>query len=393
MSGEKRIMISSSEHNRLRLAEARLREIQANLPEVVNELRNESAAELRRQLEPLNRRQLAFAQEMETVHADLAALAADQRQKADLAQAWIEAAEALSGFIAAHYPHQQFAPGQLDALTQAVQQARESLLQGTAEVAISTAQHTHQRLTELRQTLETDERAWCEQRQAALATARATLSVVDKNRECHAVDLQGQKIDVAVNVDQWAEGKVSTLAKELTDLIAKIENDQTPLTTAELCAIEQQTLPALQQQLEHAVHEARLQILGAQLRINIADLVVQALEEKGFTVQDGTYEGEDERKGYAAKVTHLDGSEVVVLVSPVAGDPGKNEMRIHSYDADQLTDHELRQRTLEINQALRARGLEVSEPQEAAAQADPALRDLARLRQRHAQAQPTSVSA
>jgi hypothetical protein len=59
-------------------------------------------------------------------------------------------------------------------------------------------------------------------------------------------------------------------------------------------------------------------------------------------------------------------------------------MRIHSYDAEQLTDHELRRRTLEINQALRARGLEVSEPQEAAAHADPALRDLARVRQHQA---------
>jgi hypothetical protein len=216
---------------------------------------------------------------------------------------------------------------------------------------------------------------------------------VQKNHECQAIDLQGQDTGVAVNVDQWADGKVGILEKELGDLIAKIENDQAPLTTAELQTIEKQTAPALQQKLEQAVQEARERILGSQLRINIADLVVQALEEKGFTVQDGTYEGEDMRQGYAAKVTHLDGSEVVVLVSPVEGEPGKNEMRIHSYDAEQLTDHELRQRTLEINQALRERGLEVSEPQEAAAQADPALRDLARVRQRHAQPQPVGVSA
>src|SRR5690242_16450734 len=116
MSGEKRVTIRSSEYDRLRLAETQLRTIQADLPEVLNELRRESAAELQRQLEPLNRRQQAFTQEIGTMREELTARAADEQRKVDLAQAWLEAAEALGAFIDTHYPHQQFAPDQLPSL-------------------------------------------------------------------------------------------------------------------------------------------------------------------------------------------------------------------------------------------------------------------------------------
>jgi hypothetical protein len=393
MSGEKRVTIRSSEYDRLRLAETQLRIIQADLPEVLVELRRESAADLQRQLEPLDRRQQALARHMDTMQEQLTTLAADQRRKTDLAEAWIETAEALGEFLKAHYPHQQFSPGRVAAITQGIGQARENVSQGMTEAAISAAQHAHQQLSDLRQSLETQERAWCVRRQAARDAARALLTVAEKSRQCEAVDLQGRNVGVPVEVNWWTDNKLHTLEHELTGLIDRIENASTPLTTAELQAVETQTVPALRQRLEQAVQEARLRVLGSQLRINIADLVVQALEEKGFTVQDGTYEGEDMRKGYAAKVTHLDGSEVVVLITPAEGEPGKNEMRIHSYDAAQLSDHELRQRTTEINHALRERGLEVSEPQEAAAQADPALRDLARLRQRRPAPQHASVGA
>jgi hypothetical protein len=358
---------------------------------VLAAMRRESAAELQRQFEPLDQRQQVFARQADTMREQLTTLVADQQRKADLAVAWVEAAGALAEFIKAHYPHQQFAPGRVAAITSEIQQAQDNVSQGTTEAAISAAQRAHRQLSDLRQSLETQERAWCVQRQAARDASHALPTVVEKSRRCEAVDLRGQNVGVPVEINWWTDNKLQALENELTALIGSIEDTSAPLTTAELQAAELQTIPALRQRLEQAVQEARLRVLGSQLRINIADLVVQALEEKGFTVQDGTYEGEDMRKGYAAKVTHLDGSEVVVMITPTEDEPGKNEMRIHSYDAAQLSDHELRQRTLEINQALRERGLEVSEPQEAAAQADPALRDLARLRQR--QAVPRQASA
>jgi len=104
--------------------------------------------------------------------------------------------------------------------------------------------------------------------------------------------------------------------------------------------------------------------------------VVQTLEEKGFVIQDGTYESEDMRNGYAAKVKALNDSEVVVLVTPVEDEPGQNELRIHSYDEGLVTSHELQSRARAVNESLRTRGLEVSEPQATGAVADQSLRNM-----------------
>jgi len=392
MSGEKHVTIRSREYERLRQAETQLRAIQYDLPEVLAGIQRDTAVELQRRVAPLEQRQQAFAQEASKLHEQMAALLADQRRKTDLAHAWIEAADALSAFIDSHYRHQQFVPGRLHHQRDQIQQARDNLAQGAPEAAIGGAQQTYQALSDLRLELERLEAEWNVRRQAALDSARAVLAAVANSHRCPALDLAGKDTGVAVEVDWWSDGQLGALEKTTTELIAQIEDEQSPMNTAGLCAVVTQTVPELQQRLEHIVAEVRLRVLGSQLRVNIADLVVQALEEKGFAVQDGTYEGEDMRQGYAAKVTHLDGSEVVIHLTPMEGEPGKNDLRIHSYDADQLTDHELHQRMHEINQALRERGLEVGEPQAAAAQADPRLRDLARVRARQPLRPPATIA-
>jgi hypothetical protein len=95
------------------------------------------------------------------------------------------------------------------------------------------------------------------------------------------------------------------------------------------------------------------------VRINIADLVVQALEQQGFVLQESQYNNNDQRKAFSARVQNLEGSEVIIQVMPVPGDAGKNELQLHSLDKDMRTEHELRQRSLEISRTLNDYGLVV----------------------------------
>src|SRR4051794_2026263 len=60
MSGKKRVIVDSDELQRLRQNEQRLRTVQANLPEVMNAIRRESAADYERRLAPLEQRQLEY---------------------------------------------------------------------------------------------------------------------------------------------------------------------------------------------------------------------------------------------------------------------------------------------------------------------------------------------
>lgn len=450
MSGRKRITIDEREYRQLLEDRSRLRELQRNLPEIIEAVRWETTEQLRRQLEPLERRQREFRQVLEGVidevrefeeetaqrleehqrlmrgaiqdvrqeiadqerrfneliaqerrtrerqvrnlQRQIDAIIADQHRREELARSWIDAAQAIWDFIDKNYRHQQFAPGQLEKLEREIRQARQNLDQGIPETALTQAQNAYHSLSDLRLELERLEQEWHVWRAAALESAREILSLAQRNRQCKAMDQQGKELDIDIEVDWWTNGKLSALEQEVQQLISRIQDDASLMTTDQLKQVVEQIVPNLRERLEGVVREARLAVLGSQLRINIADLVVQALEEQGFVLDDATYEGEDMRGGYVAKVKHLDGSEIVVTVTPSQRDPMENELNIHSYDVDQRSEHELRQRARELARALRARGLQTGEPETVGdARPDPALRNLEEVRKR--KPIPSSISA
>lgn len=388
--------VGNLEAETARRLEQQQRDMRNALQDMAGRLRQETRTLLAEQEHRLTtlvqQEQERREQQVRHLQEQISAIMDDQQRKVEMACSWIEAGEAIHNFIEGHYRHQHFAPGALDRLARELRQARDNMALGTPEAALSLAQQAYHGLSDLRLDLERLEREWQLWRSAALDMAREVLALAQKNRQCQALDLEGKDTGIAVEVDYWTEGKWSALAQDISALIARVTEDRALVSTEELRRIAERTVPECQQRLEQVVEEARLAVIGSQLRINTADLVVQALEEKGFAVQDGTYEGDDMRHGYAAKVQHLDGSEVVVLVTPVAGEPGKNELQIHSYDEMQRTPHELLQRARELNQALQARGLEVGEPRATDAHADPTLRDLQQVRKRQPLRQRTTSS-
>jgi hypothetical protein len=101
--------------------------------------------------------------------------------------------------------------------------------------------------------------------------------------------------------------------------------------------------------------------LNSQLRINIADLVVRALQDQGYALESSDYESADQRKTYDALLSNLDGSEVVVKVAPSGRDLGQNELHLQSIDREEHTEHELQQRWLEVSRSLTHYGLDVGQ--------------------------------
>jgi hypothetical protein len=150
--------------------------------------------------------------------------------------------------------------------------------------------------------------------------------------------------------------------------------------------------PALRSQLEEIIWEARSKVLGSQLRINIADIAVQALGRQGFSLVDATYEGQDQRGRYVVKVQHIDGSEVVVLVTPKEGQYLENDLEIHSYDAEQWAEEILQSRANELAGALSAQGLQAPRPQQVAPRPDPSLRDIEQIKQPKAKGERKTAS-
>jgi len=431
MSGEKETIVTlrETEYARLRKAEAALRTVESNLPQVLDAMRRQSEEELRRRLEPLEERQRQYQKAIQQVNAQVRATEVrvaqrlekqnteqrkalqemagrlrgetrrmmeeqDQRltnlvkeeretrnrqvnglqqaiarlenaenQQRQLAEGFIEAAQVLRDFIEKNYRHERFAPGKL-----AIQRRALNLADGNKahapQAALVQAQQAYTGLSDLRLDLEQLEREWEIRRCAALEAAKEVLELAQRNRKCKAMDEHGKEIDYVVEVDYWTDGGLSKIESVCEQIIKQTSDKDSILTKEQLEAIIEQTTPELRKQVETTIQDARMAVLSSQLRTNVADKAVQALENMGFSVQEGCYEHGDDRRGYAAKVKDIDGNEVVVLVTPVEGKPEENKLSIHSFDQAKHSHEELTERAREIADALRHEDLRVPDPKE-----------------------------
>jgi hypothetical protein len=298
-------------------------------------------------------------EQLSHLEQQIVTLQGSARQKRAYAMQWIEAARKLASFIQARYDANKFAPGQIGKLSQELHLCMQNLNQGMPEAALLNAQQTFARLTDLRGELERKHNEWAVLYQASLLTARRFSAMLSGCQRLPALDTDGNELPYEIDVDYWCGRKLSRLAEKTRNVLQQLEKDKNILDAAAFNQLIQHDFPAFQEELDKLVVDARLAALNSQVRINIADLVVQALEQQGFVLQESKYSNNDQRKAFSARVQNLEGSEVIIQVMPVPGDAGKNELQLHSLDKDQRTEHELRQRSQEISRTLNDYGLVV----------------------------------
>jgi len=315
------------------------------------------------------------------ISARINAIVADERRRDELARSWVNDVSLKVDFVAENYRHQQFAPGELERIKRDIQIAQQNVLQGMPQSALATIQRAYNDLNDLQMKLERMEKEWLLWHTAALEATRQILAIAQSNRVCSALDMEGKPLaGFEVEVDYWTRGRLTAFETEIKRIIGRIEDEERPLSIEELREIAEKAAPGLRRELEQIIAEARMAVIGSQLRVSIAEMVIQALESQGYVYEDSDYEEKDQRLGYVAKVKAFDGSEVVVSVLPDEENAAANQLQIHSFDQDIRTEHELLQRAKAISQSLQEQGLQTSEPAVSGQRADPRLRDLERVR-------------
>ncbi len=283
----------------------------------------------------------------------------EQERRKEIAQEWMNAAFDLHLFIDGTYDHHKFAPTELKKLENQLLRAEQNLDEGIPEAALLGAQEVYAGLSDLRIQLEEQ---WCEwetQYYAILEQARSLHVLLQENRMVKAVDLEGNELNHDIEVDFWSQGQLTEQINFVANLVDQLENSSNMLSTEMLVNLQKETLPGLSQQFMETITKARLKVIDSQIRINIADIVLQALQEQGFSYQKSGYNDGDMRSAFFASVENLEGSQVIIQVNPVSGADGRNELHIHSHDREMRSHHELRQRAREINQTLSRHGLQV----------------------------------
>lgn len=283
-----------------------------------------------------------------------------QGQRQAAAQRWLRSAQEVAGFIRQRYPHELLAPGALARAEEGLWLAESNLQEGLSEASLSAAQQSYLRLSDLRLELERLEgqrrilvRGAQEKLNELLARAQAARSIA-------ASDLDGNELGVQLDVDFWSGGGLSQLQGDLNALLEMMDG------ALEIAGLEQihAALPGMETRLGELAEAARLAVINSQLRFDIAEVVVSALSEQGFALEEGAYQAGDAREGYCVRLKNLDGGEVEVHIAPRPGGAMENDLHLLSYDAEARTRHELRARMKELLRSLSWHGLEVSQPQQ-----------------------------
>jgi hypothetical protein len=322
------------------------------------------------------------ARDHQRLQEGLSELRQDRDRAGVIARALVADDRILYEALDADLPHEQFAPGRLAELRPRLLLAEESLASGLSEAAAAQAQELCLQLTALRTEIEFRAQDWQRARETALQEVARLRGEISSSASVQAIDQAGALLEgVSLDVNFWSGGELSELEGEVAEVTRRAEAAGDPPTTEELRAMTERDLPELDARLTAIIARAGARHIGSQVRVNLAELVVETLEGVTGYLWDGegTYAGDDQRREFYAKLRHPDTSEIVVEIAP--DESGEAYLlRVLSREAGEPDESERVKRVHDLTDSLRGLGLEVGSPVAEPGEPDPASFDLAALR-------------
>lgn len=376
------------------IEEATSRRISAATTTIMNETRkaNEDLrSETRHLIEQQGQRfTAALGAEQAERKRDVAALREeidrDRTARANVlatARSVVSDARVLHDAIGSSLPHERFAPGRLDRLGRTLALAEANVAGGTAEAALSTAQELYLDLGDLRAEVQLKEAEW---RAAHLTAVTVVTTLVERISGSEQIELVDGEAGISAHLDVefWSDGELSKIKAEAGQLSARLADEAHPPPLAELAEISERTAVSLDKSLSEAIAMAQSRQWASQVRVNVAEHVVNVLEENtGYDLEgEPIFAGDDQRAAFYSKLRSADDSEIVVEVAP--DETGKScVIRVLSYETGTPNEYIRRARARAIATSLGTQGL-AGTPAAEPGEPDPVFKDFARLRQRPA---------
>ncbi len=456
MSGRRRITVDEPQWGARERQGRRLGQLKINAPELVADLQRQAQSELARVSERLDARQQSVehttsalsdqtrAQEVDTnrrlrdqanemyrwltgtagklraetdaalerqQQAWRAELSAErERQRAELArlhsqvnrlappqavEAWLHDAGLVHDLIRDELPHERHAPGELAPLGRRLANARRSARLGQLPSALVLAQEACYNLSDLRVEIELRDREWTIIRTIACAALLQLDGLAAENAlRFIASGEAGNEDPFDLDVDYWSEGALNELRSAVMNLLTRVNDTEASLSIDELRDAAKVQVPELERRLSDIVAQAYMRVLASQLRVNVAEIVAETLEQvAGYAVEDHLYEHLDSRRTFLARLQHANGNVIVVSVAPSTDESSQCVLGLLSYDYDVASEFELNERARAVIQELRSHGLYVDDQGYEAGEPDPGLRDFESVRRAVPEAAPSPAQA
>ncbi len=233
----------------------------------------------------------------------------EKENKKELALQWLKNFENIISMIK-ELNHEKFKPGALNSLLEEARIARENINNGVYEAAIASMQERFIDARELFNEVFLLEEEFNSLKTIALNRLDEIREILEAQRFVE-FEFFGEKETVDVNY--WTNGEIEKILKRINELKAKIEDENT--TTQEMVEIikEENEIFETAKKLSE---KARDNILLSEARLDIADNVIDTLENMGFDMVDDTFVADDKRKSVVLKFTNEAEEEIVTVISP-----------------------------------------------------------------------------
>lgn len=331
--------------------------------------------------------QQVFEQQLNQVASDINQ---ERQRRQQIAKDLLADVEIIWSEINQNYEHERLAPGRLASLYRQIELTKSNMQANLPEVAIANTQQTYLALADLRLELEQKEQEALLIYNATLEAVKTAIAEIEVHRTCQVEIGEGNEVEAFdLDVDYWSNGKLSQYEQNLRQLESQLAAGSGTFSQEQIEAIRQQ-ITAAQPQLTEIIEQARLNVLGSQMRAEIADRVVEALTNLGYTLvnveTDALYEGNDERQAYVVKVQNFAGDEVVAVINPEK-EFGTNSISINAFSESLVDETAAQQNAKAVFNVLEDAGIEGVGEMLCNKQARADYRNLEEVKQR---SQPTS---
>jgi len=282
---------------------------------------------------------------------------------------------------------------------------RTNLQQGHHEAAISTGQQLCGKALRLQAEIEMRALEWDAYYSEALTGARRQLAELDSQQSARwTFDTEQGSQELDAEIDYWSDGAITQLKGRIEQAIATLEAQPQQLTLDDLKHHIDASQEA-QAELEGIVTAAKERLIASQLRVTIAQDLLDELDASGWTLDECVWEGEvSDGKGwknsYHLRLRDLGGNEMITVILPEDTPSGAIENRVQFayYPHDNNDARFAANQTARLNDTLRALGLSQQQLQcvpghETTIRGDEQRRDFEGIRTKQAQRTPSVTSA
>jgi hypothetical protein len=288
-----------------------------------------------------------------------------EQAKAEAARQWLGQSAAFADFIQEQFDHERFLPGRLSRILGSLNFTQGNLAQGFFESSLQTSQQVFLELSEFRFELEQQIVEWQTEYAKTYDALTRFVAELELNASVNAFGLEGEELTEQVDLGYWSNGKYRELLDKCRHFLTLLSRERASISTEELKRTYHELLPVVTERFESIIYEARMNALNSQLRMNIAERALQALEIQGFRLNAAGYANQDMRSAFTARLENPDGSRVTIEVLPTDKTEQElaNELVVITDHPYLKTEQEARLQWQELCRTLNQHNLDVSRPE------------------------------